>query len=138
MLFIFFISFAFATTVTETRECIVSCARDQLGKPYVFGDEGPDTFDCSGLVMYCYEQCGYKFKERPIVKTFYDMGPHVKKSELILADLVFPSEGHVQIYSGNGNGIHAPKTGDVVKEVAIYGYWGGRRLIVEEERTNES
>lgn len=113
----------------ETRNCIVGCARNQFGKPYVWGDEGPDSFDCSGLVMYCHEQCGYDFNHRPTTSTLINMGSSVSQSNLVLADLVFPSSGHVQIYSGNGKVIHAPKSGDVVREVTIYAFWAGRRLI---------
>lgn len=113
----------------ETRKCIVNCAKKQFGKPYVWGDEGPDTFDCSGLVMYCYENCGYDFNHRPTTSTLINMGSSVSQSNLILADLVFPHSGHVQIYSGNGKIIHAPKSGDVVKEANIYAFWAGRRLI---------
>ena len=47
-----------AAGADETRQCIVDTARAQFGKPYVWGAEGPDSFDCSGLVMWCYEQCG--------------------------------------------------------------------------------
>ena len=113
----------------ETRQCIVNEARAQFGKPYVWAAEGPDEFDCSGLVMWCYEQCGYYFSERPYTGSLIEMGSSVSESNLILADLVFPHSGHVQIYSGNGNIIHAPKSGDVVKEVALYQFWAGRRLI---------
>ena len=118
-----------AAGADDTRKCIVNCARNQFGKPYVWGAEGPDSFDCSGLVMYCYEQCGYGFNHRPTTYTLIEMGSSVSQSNLIIADLVFPSSGHVQIYSGNGNIIHAPKSGDVVKEVSLYKFWKGRRLI---------
>ena len=118
-----------AAGADETRQCIINCARNQFGKPYVWGDEGPNTFDCSGLVMYCYEQCGYDFNHRPTTSTLINMGSSVSQSNLVLADLVFPSSGHVQLYSGNGKVIHAPKSGDVVKEVSMYGFWAGRRLI---------
>ena len=55
----FLLTITVLATPTETRTCIVDCARNQIGKPYVLATEGPDTFNCSGLVMYCYEQCGY-------------------------------------------------------------------------------
>ena len=51
MIFALLIALA-AAGATETRNCIVKCARNQKGKPYVWGAEGPDSFDCSGLVMY--------------------------------------------------------------------------------------
>ena len=128
MIFALFIAAAFGGAA-ETRQCIINCARNQFGKPYVWGDEGPDTFDCSGLVMYCYEQCGYDFDHRPTTKTLINMGSSVSRSNLALADLVFPHSGHVQIYSGNGKIVHAPKSNDVVKEVSIYKFWASRRLI---------
>ena len=119
----------FAATVEETRECVIAEARAQFGKPYVLQTEGPDTFDCSGLVQWCYEHCGYYFSFRPHTWELIEMGKSVEQSELILADLVFPSSGHVQLYSGNGNIIHAPHSGEVVKEQAMYNWFAGRRLI---------
>lgn len=41
------------------RQAIVSVAKEQVGKKYVFGSRGPDTFDCSGLSWYVYKKCGY-------------------------------------------------------------------------------
>ena len=118
----------------EQRQCVVNEARAQFGKPYVWGAIGPDEFDCSGLVMYTYIECGYEFNDdRPYTGSLIDMGIGVDESELILADLVFPHSGHVQIYSGNGNIIHAPKSGDVVKEQSLYAFWAGRRLISGDE-----
>ena len=139
MFFFFLFAVAFAT-LDDDRQCVVNCAYNQIGKPYVLGTQGPDTFDCSGLVMYCYDQCGHTLEGRCTTKSLLREGTPVLKANLVLADLVFPTEGHVQIYSGNGNIIHAPKTGDVVKEVAIYGYYSGRRYIMgpDSEPTYES
>jgi cell wall-associated NlpC family hydrolase len=58
MIFTLLLSIVFAGPV-EQRQCVVNEARAQFGKPYVWGAIGPDEFDCSGLVMYCYEKCGY-------------------------------------------------------------------------------
>ena len=129
MIFTLLLAIATASYV-EDRECVVNCARAQFGKPYVYGDEGPDTFDCSGLVMYCYDQCGHTLEGRCTTTSLLREGTPVVQDNLVLADLVFPTEGHVQIYSGNGNIIHAPKTGDVVKEQAIYNWYSGRRYIM--------
>ena len=128
MIFALLISLV-AAGATETRNCIVKCARNQIGKPYVWGAEGPNSFDCSGLVMYCYEKCGYSFDHRPTTYTLVEMGTAVSQNKLTKADLVLPNSGHVQIYSGNGKIIHAPQSNDVVKEVALYKFWKGRRLI---------
>ena len=128
MFFALLIAFAFADADSD-RQCVVNCARNQLGKPYVWGAEGPDSFDCSGLVMYCYDQCGHGFGYRCTTYTLVDEGVAVSESQLTIADLVLPSIEHVQIYSGNGYIIHAPKPGDVVKEVPYYGMEYGRRII---------
>ena len=129
MIFALLIISACAMTAQEQRECIINEARAQFGKPYVLATEGPDTFDCSGLVQWCYEHCGYYFDHRVVTGTLIDMGHSVSESNLILADLVFPHSGHVQLYSGNGNIIHAPHSGEVVKEQAMYNWYAGRRLI---------
>ena len=128
MFFALLIAFAFADADSD-RQCVVNCARNQLGKPYVWGAEGPDSFDCSGLVMYCYDQCGHGFGYRCTTYTLVDEGVAVSESQLTIADLVLPSIEHVQIYSGNGYIIHAPQPGDVVKEVPYYGMQYGRRII---------
>ena len=130
MIFALFIAVACAMTAQEQRECIIAEARAQFGKPYVLATEGPDTFDCSGLVQWCYEHCGYYFDFRPHTWEIIEMGISVEQNELILADIVFPSSGHVQLYSGNGNIIHAPHSGEVVKEQAMYNWYAGRRLII--------
>jgi len=85
-----------------------------LGKPYVWGAEGPDAFDCSGLVCYVYAQLGVRL---PRV-TFSQVccGRSVPPGELAPGDLVFfRHNAHVGIYLGGGWFIHAPRTGDVVK-----------------------
>ena len=128
MIFALLIAVAFADADSD-RACVVQCARNQIGKPYVWGAEGPDSFDCSGLVMYCYDQCGHSFGYRCTTYTLVNEGVAVSQSNLIAADLVLPSIEHVQIYSGNGYIIHAPQPGDVVKEVALYSFQYGRRII---------
>ena len=130
MIFALFIAIASAGYI-EDRQCVVNCSRAQFGKPYVWGDEGPDTFDCAGLVMYCYDQCGHKLEGRPTTKSLLRDGTAIDRENLVLADLVFPTEAHVQIYSGNGNIIHAPRPGAYVEEKAMYGFQYGRRIICE-------
>ncbi len=46
------------TSSTEVGNIVINCALEQIGKPYVWGAEGPDSFDCSGLVKYCYAEAG--------------------------------------------------------------------------------
>jgi cell wall-associated NlpC family hydrolase len=104
----------------EGREAVVELAYQQLGKPYVWGAEGPNSFDCSGLTWFVYKNAmGKTIPRTSITQSQY--GQYVSRSELQLGDLVFSdtdnngSVNHVGIYIGNGKMIHAPKTGDVVK-----------------------
>ena len=87
---------------------IVSRAYSQLGKPYVWGAYGPSSFDCSGFVSYCltgsYTRLG---------TTLTFMG-WTRVSNPQPGDVVTTAT-HCGIYIGNGQMIHAPHTGDVVK-----------------------
>jgi len=102
------------------REAVVELAYKQLGKKYVWGAEGPNTFDCSGLTWYVYKNAtGKTLPRTSIAQSQY--GQYVSRSELQPGDLIFSdtdnngSVNHVGIYIGNGKMIHAPRTGDVVK-----------------------
>ncbi len=93
---------------------VVKVAYAQLGKPYRYAAAGPDAFDCSGLVMYCYAQVGIRLPHSSYMQA--RCGVPVSYSELQPGDLVFfHGYGHVGLYIGNGQYIHAPRTGDVVR-----------------------
>lgn len=99
---------------------LISIAKSKLGSPYVWGATGPKSFDCSGLTSWCYKQIGIT-----IPRTSRDQGKagkYVSKSNLQPGDLIFFNNpiSHVGMYIGNGNMIHAPKPGDVVKIVSIH------------------
>ncbi len=93
---------------------VVQVAMAQLGKPYVYGASGPFSFDCSGLITYCYQAVGILLPHYS-----YDQakcGYRVAAADLQPGDLVFFRQlGHVGMYIGNGQYIHAPHTGDVVR-----------------------
>jgi hypothetical protein len=98
----------------------VAIAEQFLGVPYVWGGASPlYGFDCSGLVMYVYAQLGVHLTHFSGAQ--WNQGTHILATEdLAPGDLVFfyPESygpGHVGIYIGGGNFIHAPHTGDVVK-----------------------
>lgn len=112
-------------------DAAIAYARAQIGKPYVYGTAGPNSFDCSGLVWKSFAiGAGYSFTGRPTTYTLVGMGTGVDKASIQPGDLVFPDAGHVQIYSGGGNIIEAPHTGADVREVPEWGpYWKIRRLI---------
>jgi cell wall-associated NlpC family hydrolase len=93
---------------------VVQVAYAQLGKPYRYAGSGPDVFDCSGLVMYCYAQVGVSLPHSSYMQA--RCGVPVSYAELQQGDLVFfHGYGHVGMYIGNGQYIHAPQTGDVVR-----------------------
>jgi len=93
---------------------VVLLALEHLGEPYVWGAEGPNRFDCSGLVCYVYAQIGIL-----LPRVTFDqvrVGKPVSGDSLEPGDLVFfRKNAHVGIYIGSGYFIHAPHTGDVVK-----------------------
>jgi cell wall-associated NlpC family hydrolase len=98
---------------------VVAYAYAQLGKPYVFGAAGPSTFDCSGLSMMAWAQVGVHLAHSSYIQ-MNEQTVHIPRSQLQPGDLVFfYGGGHVGIYIGNGNVIHAPHTGDVVKISSI-------------------
>ncbi|RJP26677.1 MAG: hypothetical protein C4536_15465 [Actinobacteria bacterium] len=93
---------------------VVQVAYQQLGKPYQYAGSGPNVFDCSGLVMYCYAQVGVRLPHSSYMQA--RCGVPVSYSELQPGDLVFfHGNGHVGMYIGDGQYIHAPHTGDVVR-----------------------
>lgn len=87
----------------------VAYARKQIGKPYVWGAEGPNSFDCSGLTMRAWGAAGVTI---PRTTTFqHTIGKNVKGGPYAPGDLIFPAPGHVQLYAGGGQVIEAPRTG---------------------------
>lgn len=90
----------------------VSRAQSALGKPYVWGAVGPNAFDCSGLVGFCLTG---KYKRTYTSSSFAGL-PEV--SDPRPGDVCY-RPGHVGIYVGNGQMIHAPHTGSVVKYASV-------------------
>jgi peptidoglycan DL-endopeptidase CwlO len=101
----------------QTVSTVISYARMQLGKPYLWGGTGPDAFDCSGLVMMAYRAAGIN-----IPRTSQDQwswGPRISASQVEPGDLVFfagsdgtpASPGHVGLVIGKNTMIEAYATG---------------------------
>lgn len=99
-------------TTNKYGSTVVSAAYSKLGCPYVWGASGPSTFDCSGLVMWCYAQAGVSLDHYSGSQG--QSGAVIPVSQAQPGDILWKS-GHVGIYIGNGQYIHAPQTGDVVK-----------------------
>ncbi|MGW0803089.1 C40 family peptidase [Nonomuraea sp. NPDC002799] len=98
----------------------------QVGKPYIFGGTGPRGYDCSGLTQAAWRAAGVTLPRTTWQQWSWGQGRTVKPSDLQPGDLIFSSGlGHVSIYAGNGQIVHAPQTGDVVKVVKLSSY-GGR------------
>ena len=117
-----------------THGGVVQYAMSQLNTPYVWGGAAPGGFDCSGLVMWAYAQVGVSLPHSSYAQ--YGYGVPVSKDQLAPGDLVFfDGLGHVGIYIGNGQFIHAPHTGDVVRISSLSEDWyaqnyvGARRIL---------
>lgn len=108
----------------------LNAARAQLGKPYAWGGNGPDAFDCSGLTVWAFKQVGVTLPRMAADQA--NLGQPVTFNDLQVGDLVFyyAPIGHVGIYAGDGNMLDAPQTGDVVKiqPVSKGAFTAARRL----------
>ncbi len=95
-------------------------ALTQLGKPYVWAADGPESFDCSGLTMRAWERVGVPLDHW--TGTQWTSGPHVGDDDLRPGDLVFFGDPihHVGLYIGRGLMVHAPQTGDVVRIASMW------------------
>ncbi|MFI8128492.1 NlpC/P60 family protein [Streptomyces diastaticus] len=101
-------------------EKVIAFARAQMGKPYVWGAAGPDSFDCSGLTQAAWKTAGIS-----LPRTTWDqvgVGQKVSVDAAQPGDLVFFYDdiSHVGIYIGGGEMIHAPKPGADVRVESIY------------------
>ena len=129
-----------STPSTNKVQAVIDLAHKQLGKPYVWGAEGPNSFDCSGLIYYVYKNAASITLPRTSSDQ-YSAGVAVSRSNLKAGDLIFSSTDgtgnitHVAIYVGDGQMIHAPRNGKNVEKVSISNsYWnkayvGARRVL---------
>jgi cell wall-associated NlpC family hydrolase len=106
-----------ATNVGTTA---LRAALTQRGKPYVWGAAGPDSYDCSGLVMWAFAQEGISLPH--YTGDQWNSGMHVSRANLEPGDLVFffADISHVGIYIGNGLMVDAPSTGQVVQVQPVF------------------
>lgn len=116
-----------ASASPSAAQQAVAFAYAQLGKPYVWGASGPDSFDCSGLVMAAWSSAGVS-----IPRDTYSQWaalPHVPMSSIKPGDLIFfEAEGHVGIYVGNNMIIDAPQPGESVEKVSLSSPWYSTNL----------
>ena len=119
---------------SELGAAATAMAKSLLGKRYVSGGSGPNSFDCSGLMYYIYKQLGHPIA-RGSSSQYYNSGYFVSTSEMQPGDLIFffdrryDSSGgtlpttHVGMYAGDGQFIHASTTSYRVQYDSIYGYY---------------
>lgn len=98
--------------IDGVRAKVVALAHAQIGKPYVWGAAGPSSFDCSGLVQWIFnDNLGYS-----VPRVAADQGSYstpISIGELQPGDILWTS-GHIGIYVGNGEMVHAPQPGQNV------------------------
>jgi murein DD-endopeptidase len=110
-------------------ERAVSYALEAVGIPYRYGGESPDSgFDCSGLVRWAYGRAGLDVPHNSFA--LYGVGQRVAESHIEPGDvLFFEGLGHVGLYLGRGEMVHAPYTGKRVEVIRLDATNYGRRLI---------
>ena len=127
----------------QKLEYVIYLAQQQLGKKYVFGSSGPNTFDCSGLMLYCFKQIGISLQHSAQGEGYNDSRTKISsKASLRRGDMVFfntVSDGdlcdHVGIYLGNNYFLHAGSgAGKVIISTLASGYYSrvfswGRRVL---------
>ncbi|MEV3938478.1 NlpC/P60 family protein [Glycomyces sp. NPDC049804] len=102
----------------EGSNAAVAFAFEQLGEPYVYGEAGPDEWDCSGLTQQAWAAAGRSLSHNAAMQ--WDETARISRDELQEGDLVFYNDlAHVGMYIGGGEIIHAPNSTTVVKIVDI-------------------
>ena len=129
------------TSTLETADKIISYAKGLLGKKYVWADEGPDTFDCSGFTWYVYKNVAKisiprTSKDQGVYGTYVSI-KNLKPSDLVFFDTVGVKDNiisHVGIYIGNNRFIHASSSKGKVVISNLENYYldrfvNGRRIL---------
>ncbi len=110
----------------------------EMGKPYKWGGTGPDGYDCSGLLYAIFDKLGISLPRTSESQS--TAGAYVSKEDLVYGDLVFfardgANVNHAGIYVGNGEFVHSPQTGEVVKTTTLMSgyyertYYTARRVL---------
>lgn len=104
-------------------EKVAKIALAQVGKPFVYGDEGPDSFDASGLVQYCYKQVGIDLPRSTVSQS--EVGEKISYEDLKPGDALFiwtENEGKAEfvgVYVGDGFYVAARRTGTDVSKIDV-------------------
>ncbi|MGB2571399.1 NlpC/P60 family protein [Micromonospora citrea] len=105
--------------VSSAAQTAIRVACQQVGDPYVWGADGPDSFDCSGLTQYAYKAAGISLTHH--TGDQWNEGRAIPRSEARPGDLVFffSDLHHMGLYLGNDTMVHAPRTGKPVQVSSI-------------------
>ncbi len=106
-------------------KAVIAYAMAQVGKPYLWAAAGPNAFDCSGLTLMAWRQAGKSLPHWSVAQ--FAQSTRISAAQLRPGDLVFwgSTPGtihHVAMYIGNGQIVHAPRTGQPVQVNSMY-YW---------------
>lgn len=97
----------------------LSCALAQVGKPYIWGARGPDSFDCSGLMQFAYRSIGLEIGGTTQVQR--NQLERIPITNIKPGDIIQPAgEEHTGMYVGAGQWVAAPQSGDIVRVQDIY------------------
>ena len=128
------------SSTSSIGEQAVALAKQQLGKPYVYGAAGPNSFDCSGLFYYIFNQLGVNIA-RGSSSQYYNSGKFVSVDEMQPGDLVFLFDPkydysggtlpttHVLMYIGNNTVLHASTTSNTVRTDTLFGGYYGNYVV---------
>ena len=114
-------------TASGSAKTVLQFAFAQVGKPYRYGATGPNAFDCSGFAQAAWAKAGVHLPRTTYAQWAWGAKRRVSLNALQPGDLLFSNGlSHMGIYAGEGKMLHAPHTGDVVRVVALAGYWSTR------------
>ena len=120
-----------APAPSDAAAIAVKTALAHVGDPYIWGDTGPQGFDCSGLTSYAWAAAGYPLPHSSGAQS--QMGRAVSRADLQPGDIVYfySPVSHVGLYIGHGMMVHARTFGQgvAVASVDMAGYRGARRIV---------
>ncbi|WP_017537848.1 C40 family peptidase [Nocardiopsis halophila] len=104
-------------------QAAVAFAREQIGKPYVWGATGPDSWDGAGLAQAAWSEAGFEIPRTSFAQA--DLPHKVQRDDLRPGDLMFfyYNKSHVGIYVGEGRMVHADRAARAVEEEELVDYW---------------
>ncbi len=129
-----------SSSTSSIGEQAVALAKQQLGKPYVYGAAGPNGFDCSGLFYYIFNRLGVNIA-RTSSSQYYNSGTFVSVDEMQPGDLVYLFDPkydysggslpttHVLMYIGNNTVLHASTTSNTVRTDTLFGGYYGNYVV---------